>query len=133
MLVQTVRNQFESYTKQVLERFKLHHELQAVFGYPSESEYNDMVINRLLPKCPIFTKYITNEKYAFGMDLLGVIGKTVRHNKIRVDIEEYLIIPSYLYKFRTFVKLMGGCYACDWNHITDRLNKKLKFVTIDHI
>ena len=29
--------------------------------------------------------------------------KTVRHNPIRVDTEEYLIIPEYIYKLNKFV------------------------------
>ena len=55
-----------------------------------------------LPNFPITIHDIT---IYFGTDLLGVRGKILRKNPIRLDTEEYVTIPKDLYKLKKFVTL----------------------------
>ena len=56
-------------------------------GHPTDREYKDMVINKLLTNFPITAHDKTNANYMFGPDLAGVRGKILRNKPSRVDTE----------------------------------------------
>ena len=53
-----------------------------------------MLSKNQLTKFHIASHDITNAKYMFGTDLVGVRVKTVRNKQSRVDTEEYVNIPE---------------------------------------
>ena len=52
-LVQTVRGNYEGYTKCKVLKAKEARRAQAMMGNPSEKDYKTMVSNNLIPECPI--------------------------------------------------------------------------------
>jgi hypothetical protein len=69
VLVQTVRGNYEGYTKGKVLKAKEARRVQAMMGNPSEKDYNTMVSNNLIPECPITSMDITNARAIFGPDL----------------------------------------------------------------
>ena len=76
-LVQTVRGNYEGYTKRKVLKAKEARRAQAVMGNPSKKDYKTMVSNNLIPECPITPTDISNARVIFGPDLPSVRGKTV--------------------------------------------------------
>ena len=76
-LVQTVRGNYEGYTKQEVLKAKEARRTEAMMGNPSEGDYKGMVSHNLIPNCPVTSSDITNAKAIFGPDLPSVRGKTV--------------------------------------------------------
>ena len=64
-----------------------------------------MLSKNQLTKFPVVLYGITNAKYMFGTDLVGVRVKTVRNKQSRVDAEEYVNIPEDFYKLNKFAML----------------------------
>jgi hypothetical protein len=61
-LVQTVRGNYEGYTKREVLKAKEACRAQAMMGNPSEKDYKTMVSNNLIPECPITPTDISNAK-----------------------------------------------------------------------
>ena len=61
-LVQTVRGNYEGYTKRKVLKAKEARRAQAMMGNPSKKDYKTMVSNNLIPECPITPTDISNAK-----------------------------------------------------------------------
>jgi hypothetical protein len=62
MLVETVRGNFEGFTKNEVLRAKQARRAQAMMGNPSEKDYKGVVSNHLISNCPITVTDITNSR-----------------------------------------------------------------------
>jgi hypothetical protein len=76
--VQTVRGNYEGYTKRKVLRAKEARRGQALLGNPSKKDYQSMVGSNMIENCPISTSDVSNAHVIFGPDLASVRGKTVR-------------------------------------------------------
>jgi hypothetical protein len=94
-LVQTVRANYEGYTKREVLKAKEARRAQAMMGNPSEKDYKTMVSNNLIPECPITPSDISNARAIFGPDLPSVRGKTVRTRPAQV-VGDYVAVPRSL-------------------------------------
>ena len=75
--IQTVRGNYEGYTKREVTQAKEARIAQAMMGNPREKDYKEMVSNNLIPNCPITSKDVSNVRTIFGPDLASIRGKTV--------------------------------------------------------
>ena len=91
-LVQTVRENYEGYTKREVLKAKEAHRAQAMMGNPNEKDYKTMVRNNLIPECPITSTDITNARAIFGPDLPSMWGKTVWTTPAPV-VTDYVAVP----------------------------------------
>ncbi len=91
-LVQTVRGNYEGYTKREVLKAKEVRRAQAMMGNPSEKDYKTMASNNLIPECPITPTDISNARAIFGPDLPSVRGKTVRTRPAQV-VGDYVAVP----------------------------------------
>ena len=71
--------------------------------------------------------------YIFGPDLAGIKGNKVRLNPIRVDTEECVTTPTYLYKLIFFVMLISDVIFGNINALIITSEIKLKFVNVKSI
>jgi hypothetical protein len=71
-MVQTVRGNYEGYTKREVLKAKEAWRAQAMMGNPSKADYKGMVSHNLIPNCPVTSSDITNAKAIFGPDLPSV-------------------------------------------------------------
>ena len=75
MLVQTVRGNYEGYTKKEVLQAKEARRGQGMIGSPSESDYKGMVSSNLIRNCDITPHDVSNARKMFGPQLQGVRGK----------------------------------------------------------
>jgi hypothetical protein len=75
--IQTVRGNYEGYTKREVTQAKEARRAQAMMGNPSEKDYKGMVSNNLIANCPITSRDVSNARTIFGPDLASIRGKTV--------------------------------------------------------
>jgi hypothetical protein len=94
-LVQTVRGNYEGYTKREVLKAKEARRAQAMMGNPSKADYKGMVSHNLIPNCPVASSDITNARAIFGTDLPSVQGKTVRRMPAPV-VADYVAVPREL-------------------------------------
>jgi hypothetical protein len=76
-LVQTVRGNYEGFTKQEVIKAREAREAQAMLGKPSEKDFQGLVSGNLIPNCPIVCGNISNAHIIFGPNLASICGITV--------------------------------------------------------
>jgi len=69
-LVQTMRRNYEGYTKHEVLKAKEARRAQAMLDNPSEAEYKGMVSHNLIPNCPVTSSDITNSRAIFVLNSL---------------------------------------------------------------
>ena len=84
-------------------------------------------------KFPVDSHDITNAKYMFATNLVGVRVETVRNKQSRVGMEEYVNIPEDFYKLNKFIMLMAYVMFVYGNVFMIPSAMKLKFVTVKQI
>ena len=91
--IDTVRKNFEGFTKREVAQAKFARQSQAMVGAPSDKDYHGLVSGNIsLRNIPFTGSDVTNAKKIFGPDLAGVRGKTVRKKPVPV-VESYVAIP----------------------------------------
>jgi hypothetical protein len=81
--VQTVRRNYEGYTKQEVLQAKAARQGQAMLGNPSEKDYQGLVSGNLINNCPIFSSNVSNAPAIFGPDLASVRKKQLGRNLLQ--------------------------------------------------
>ena len=76
-LVQTVRSNYEGFTKKYIKAAKAARKLQVIIGSPGEKDYGGMVSINMIKNYPIDSTDVSNARAIFGPDLASVRGKTV--------------------------------------------------------
>jgi hypothetical protein len=77
-MVQTVRKCYEGFTQRKVHDAIFARKAQAMTGHPSDAQFQAMISNNSIKKCPIRPKHISNAHCIFGPSIAGVQGKTVR-------------------------------------------------------
>jgi hypothetical protein len=108
-LVQTVRGNYEGYTKREVLKAKEVQRAQAMMGNLSEADYKGMVSHNLIPNCPVASSDITNARAIFGPDLPSVRGKTVRRTLTPV-VADYVAVPRELVAANKTVTLAADVF-----------------------
>jgi hypothetical protein len=115
-LVQTVRGNYEGYTKQEVLRAKEVRRAHAMMGNPSEKDYRGMVSHNLIPNCPVTRCDIANAKAIFGPDLPSMRGKMVRRTPSPV-VTDYVAVPRDLVEANKVLSLAVDVFFCGWNGV----------------
>jgi hypothetical protein len=76
--VQTVRQDYEGFTKKEVLQAKEARRAMGLIGNPSKNNFKGLVSNNMITNCPVTTTAITNARNIFGKDLVSVRGKTVQ-------------------------------------------------------
>jgi hypothetical protein len=84
MLVNTVRENFEGYSRHEVKKAKEAQRIQDMIANPTEREFAGMVRDQLLINCPVTVRDIDNANRIFGPDLANLRGKTTRTKPERV-------------------------------------------------
>ena len=102
--IQTVRGNYEGYTKREVTQAKEAYRAQAMMGNPSEKVYKGMASNNLIANCPITSKDVSNARTIFGPDLASIREKTVRRAPEPV-VTEYVAVPRTLIEANKVITL----------------------------
>ena len=131
-MVQTVRGNYEGYTKREVLRAKEARRAQAMMGNPSEKDYGGMVSNNMIPNCPVARSDIANAKAIFGPDLPSVRGKTVRRAPAPV-VADYVAVPRELVEANKVTTLAADVFFVDGTAFLLTVARRIKFVTGEHL
>ena len=130
-LVQTVRSNYEGFTKKDIKAAKAARKLQGMIGSPSEKDYGGMVSSNMIKNCPIDSTDVSNARAIFGPDLASVRGETVRR-KPKSIVEEYVAVPKELVSRHKFISIAADVFFVDGIAFLLTVAIKLKFVTVEH-
>ena len=75
MLVNTVRENFEGYSRHKVEKANEARRIQGMIADPTEREFAGMVREQLLTDCPVTVRDVDNANQTFGPDLANLRGK----------------------------------------------------------
>jgi hypothetical protein len=131
-LVQTVRGNYEGYTKCEVLKAKEARRAQAMMGNPSKKDYKTMVSNNLIPECPIAPTDIANARAIFGPDLPSVRGKTVQTRPALV-VGDYVVVPQSLADANKALTLAADIFFVDGTAFLLTVVRKIKFVMAEHL
>jgi hypothetical protein len=130
--VQTVRRNYEGYTKQEALHAKEARWGQAMLGNPSEKDYQGLVSRNLINNCPISLSDMSNARAIFGSDLASVRGKTVRKKPAPV-VTDYVAVPHTLVEANKVITLATDVFFVDGTAFLLTVGRGLKFVTAKHV
>ena len=137
MLVQTVRQNFEGYTRQEVERAIEARNLQNNTGHPSETAYKAEVSrrpveSRLFADSHIEPSDISNARKIFGPSLPCRKGKWVRGKSTRVS-SEYVSIPANLINANKYVTLVADVMFVSGLPFFITMSRKIRFITVQYV
>ena len=132
MNVQTVRENYEGFTKREILKAKEARRRQALIGNPSESDYKGMVSGNMIRNCPITRNNITNARNIFGPDLASVRGKTVRRTPAPV-VADYVEVPRALMEHNRVITMAADVFLVDGTAFLTTVSRRIKFVTAEHL
>ena len=132
MLVETVRGNFEGFTKNKVLRAKQARRAQAMMGNPSEKDYKGVVSNHLISNCPITVNDITNSRAIHGPALASVRGKTVRRAAEPV-VTDYVDVPRSLVQQHKLVTLAADVFFVDGTAFLMTISRRIKFITSEYV
>jgi hypothetical protein len=130
--VQTVRGNYEGYTKQEVLQAKEARRGQAMLGNPSEKDYQGLVSGNLIDNGPISLSNVSNTRAIFGPDLASVRGETVRKKPAPV-VTDYVAVPCTLVEANKVIKLAADIFFVDGTVFLLTVGRRLKFVTAEHV
>ena len=103
-LLNTVRGNFEGYTKRQIQKAIEARKLQAKLVYPTDEKLMEMVSGSGFKNCDTTDSHVKVCRAVFGPNRAAMRGKTVRQMPKRVN-PEYVTIPRDFYELHKFVTL----------------------------
>ena len=136
LLVQTVRKNYEGFTRQEVEQAILARKLQARSGHPSEAVFKNKVSckskSSLFRDCPMLSKDISNAKTIFGPSKPCVEGKWVWGKPKRVE-PSYVSIPANLITAHRYLTLVADVMFVSGLPFFITLLRDDRFVTVQFV
>jgi hypothetical protein len=131
-LVQTVRGNYEGFTKREVLKAKEARRGQAMLGNPSEADYKGMVSNNLIANCPVSLLDVSNARAIFGPDLPSLRGKPVRRAPAPV-VGDYVAVSRSLVEANKVVTLAVNMFFVNGTAFLMTVARRIKFVTAEHV
>jgi hypothetical protein len=132
MLVQTMRGNYEGFTKQEVIKAQEAREAQTMLGNPSKKDFQGLVSGNLIPNCPIMRGNISNACNFFWPDLASIHGKTVQRMPAPV-VADYVAIPQQLVDANKAVTLAADMFFMDGIAFLITVSRRIKFITTKHL
>eukprot|EP00804_Cyclotella_cryptica_P025530 CCRYP_012008-RA/>CCRYP_012008-RA protein AED:0.36 eAED:0.36 QI:0/-1/0/1/-1/1/1/0/251 len=136
MLVQSIRQNFEGYTREEVERAILSRKMQGREGHPSKAAFKREVSwtspSSLFNDSPITTKDITNSRKIFGPSTACMKGKWVRGRHAAVR-PEYVTIPDELVSINKYVTLAVDVMFVSGLPFLVTLSRRIRYVTVQFV
>jgi hypothetical protein len=132
MMVNTVRANFEGYTKHNIEKVQEARHLQGMIGNPTERDFVGMVHEKLITNCPVTVHDIQNANQIFGPNLANLRGKTTRTKLEHVRVD-YVKIPQVFMELNKFVTIVADVMFVNGLPFLVTLLRGISLVTIEYI
>jgi hypothetical protein len=138
MLVQTIRKNYEGFTKREVQRARELRELQGRLGHLNESELKqllkekDKVSHALLKNCSLTTDDYENANAIFGPSVARLKGTSKRVKPIRAE-PNHVRIPRELISMNKYVTLVADVmFVCGLPFLIS-LSRRVRFVTLEFL
>ena len=126
LLIQTVRGNYEGFTKKEVRLAREARRGQGMIGSPSESDYKKMVSSNMIRNCDITSSDVSNARNMFGPHLEGVRGKTTRSKPDRV-VEEYVAVPRDFITRNKMITIAADVFFVDGIAFLLTVSRKIEF------
>ena len=128
--VQTMRENFEGFTKRELKRAILARQKQQQVGIPSEAEFARMVSGNHVKNATFTVQDISNARAIYGPLLENTRGKTVRRKPERVEV---MRVDHDFHKINRFVTLTADVMFVNGNKFLVTLSRRIRLFTAEFI
>jgi hypothetical protein len=136
MMVQTIRKNYEGYTREEVERAILARKMQARAGHPSETAYKREVSRQspssIFQNSPVTPKDITNARSIFGPSLPCIKGKWTRGRPDPVR-PEYVGVPAELITANKYETLAADVMFVSGLPFLVTLLRRVRYVTMQFV
>jgi hypothetical protein len=126
MQMQTVRSNYEGYTKQEIMQAKQARKVQAMIGNPSKKDFRSMEGNHLVANFPVTHTNIANVHQIFCPDLASIQAKTVRQMPEPVVADYVAVLRTLMDRIKT-VRLVADIFFVDGTAFLITLSQRIKF------
>jgi hypothetical protein len=130
--MQTVRKNYEGYTKLKILKAKKVQRAQGLIGNPSKSNFKGMVRGNMIRNYPITSDKVTNTCTTFGPDLASIRGKTVRQTPVPVVVD-YVEVTQSLVQNNKVVTMAGDDFFVDETAFLFTESWRIKFITAEYL
>ncbi len=129
MMVNTMRGNFEGYTKHDIKKAQEARRLQGMIGNPTECKYEGMVREKLIANCPVTVRDIQNAHQIFGPNLANRRGKTTRTKPEHVRAD-YVKIPQDFMDLHKYVTIVADVMFVNGLPFLVTSSRRISLVTI---
>ena len=131
LYVNTVRQNYEGYTKKQIQHADRARRLMAMVGAPTERDFQGMVRHNYIKDCPVTNEDVVNAHNIFGPDLINIRGKTVRRKPDRV-VTDYVEIPKDFFTRHNHVTLVADIMFVNGIPFLVSASRSINLITIEH-
>ncbi len=110
-MIETVRGNYEGFTKRKVQRAIEAWQTQAMVAYPIDESFKQMASNKILENTNIRAQDISNTQTIFGPNHVGLRGETVRKKLTHVEME-YVEIQKDFFALHKYVTLVADIAVC---------------------
>ena len=129
--VNTVRENYEGFTKHQVKNAARARRLMSMVGTPSPRDFQGMVRHNLLKDCPVTPEDVENANTIFGPDLATIRGKTVRNSPERV-VTDYVEIPRIFFEKHHRITIVADIMFVNSVPFLVSASRRLNLITIEH-
>ncbi len=129
--VNTVRDNFEGFTKKQVQQAHCARRLMSMLASPFEQDFQGLVHSHMLPECPVTYKDVKKAHTIFGPDLANIQGKMVQKKPERV-ITNYVEIPRNLITSNANSHLTADIMFVNGIRFLVLVSCNLNLITIEH-
>ena len=131
-MIETVRKNFEGFTKRQVEEAILARKIQAMVAHPTNEVFKQMVSSKSLKNSKVTVEAISNARAIFGPNRPGLKGKTTRKKPSRV-VPDYLGIPLEIYRANWYVTLGADVMFVNGLAFLVTLSRGIRLYTTEHL
>jgi hypothetical protein len=131
-MVQTVRGNYEEYTKKEVPQPKEVRQALGMIGNPSKGDFKGIMRKNMIKNCPVTTDPITNAPTIFGPDLASIRGKKFCKMPKPVLLD-YVAEPRSIVDKNKVVTMGVDVFFVDDIVFLLMVLKQIKFITVEHV
>ena len=131
-MIETVRKNFEGFTKEEILKSKLYRKTQSMVGNPPAVRFKETVSDEGLRNFPVEVNDVTNSSAIFGPNRNRLGGESTRRKPKRAR-EEYMKIPRYFYRLNNFVTLAADVMFVNSIPFLVTFSRKIILITVEHV
>jgi hypothetical protein len=131
-MIDTIKTNREGFTNHDYERAKKARKALGLVGYPSPTDFKNMVRSNMIKNCTVTETDIANANKIFGPDLPSLRGKSVWVTPPPV-VTEYVQIPREIMSLNRNVTLLIDIMFVNGLPFMVSVSRKIKYTTVEYL